>query len=165
MNAGRSRQHSFDPTMDGAPVQVGGHATFQKLLRDHQIKNQTFSSQRPDQNPAEGAMLEVKRRWCWMQSKSSIPDQLADFGIQHTCETGILTANSSRCAKGRTLLELITGDAPDISQCLDFGFCNFVQHQSNGGVDTPRLGGWLGASHRVGKLMSCWILPDEHCCH
>ena len=95
-----------------------------------------------------------------MQSKLSVPDRLTDFGIQCICETGNLTANSSWHAEGGTPLELITGDAPDISECLDFGFCDFVQHQSNGGLDVPRSGRWLGVSHRVGKLMSHWILPQ-----
>ena len=92
-----------------------------------------------------------------MQSKLSIPDRLTDFGIQCVCETGNLTANGSGCAKDRTPLELIAGDTPDTSECSDFGFHDFVQCQSNGGLDTPKLGRWLGASHHVGKLMSHWI--------
>ena len=63
-----------------------------------------------------------------MQSKLSIPDQLADFGVQCVCEIENLTANSSRHAEGGAPLELITGDTPDVSECLDFGFCDFVQH-------------------------------------
>ena len=116
------------PTMDGASAQVGRHTTFQKLLRDHQIKSQVSSPHRPDQNQAEGAMREVERRWCRMQSKLSMPDRPTNFRIQCICETGNLAANGSRCAKGRTPLELMTGDTPDISEHLDFGFCNFVQH-------------------------------------
>ena len=95
-----------------------------------------------------------------MQLKSNIPDQLTDSGIQHICETGNLTANSSRHAKGRTPLKLIAGDTPDVSECLNFGFHDFVQCRLNGGLDTPKLGRWLGASHQVGKLMSHWILPQ-----
>ena len=102
----------------------------------------------------------MKRRWCRTQSKSSIPDRLTDFGIQCICETGNLTANSLRHAEGRTPLKLITGDTPDISECLDFGFCDFVQCRSNGGLDTLRSGRWLLVSHRVGKLMSHWVLPQ-----
>ena len=110
---------------------------------------------------SEGAIREVKKQWHRMQSKLAIPDQLTpDFGIQHTCETGNLTANSSRCVRGRNPLELITADTPDVSECLDFGFCDFVQCRLNGGLDTPRLGRWLGASHRVGKMTSCWILAQ-----
>ena len=95
-----------------------------------------------------------------MQSKLSIPDQLADFGVQCVCEIENLTANSSRHAKGRTPLELITRDTPDVSKCLDFGFHDFFQCQWNGGLDIPGSGRWLGVSHWVGKLMSHWILPQ-----
>ena len=56
---------------------------------------------------------------------------------------------------------MITGDTPDISEYLDFGFYDFVQYGSNAGLDTPRLGRCLGVSHRVGKLMSYWILPQS----
>jgi len=148
-------------TMDGAAVQVGRHTTFQKLLRDHGITKHISAPYSPNQNPAEGAIREVKKRWYRMQSKLGIPDRLTDFGIQYVCETGNVTANSSRYVRGRTPIELITGDTPDISEYFDFGFFDFVQYRSNGGLDTPRLGRWLGVSHRVGKLMSYWILPKS----
>ena len=48
-------------TMDVASAQVGRHATFQKLLRDHQIKSQVSFPQEPNQNLAEGAIREVKK--------------------------------------------------------------------------------------------------------
>ena len=71
-----------------------------------------------------------------------------------------MTANSSRHVKGRTPLELITGDTPVVSEHPDLGFCDFVQCRSNAGLDTPKLRRWLGVSHRVGKLVSHWILPQ-----
>ena len=95
-----------------------------------------------------------------MQSKLSIPDRPTNFRIQCICETGDLTADSSRHAKGRTPLGSIAGDTPDVSECLDFGFHDFVQCQSNGGLDTPRSGRWLGVSHQAGKLMNHWVLPQ-----
>ena len=72
-----------------------------------------------------------------------------------------MTANSSRHADGGTPLELIAGDTPGVSEHLDSGFHDFVQHQSNGGLDTSGSGGWLGVSHQVGKLMSHWIPPQS----
>ena len=43
----------------------------------------------------------------------------------------VITLDRSCCVKGGTPLELITG-------CLDFGSCDFVQCQSNTGLDTPK---------------------------
>ena len=54
---------------------------------------------------------------------------------------------------------MITGETPDISEYLDFGFYDWVVFRQNAGVGEAQLGRWLGVSHRVGQLMSYWILP------
>ncbi|KAI2501830.1 Reverse transcriptase (RNA-dependent DNA polymerase) [Fragilaria crotonensis] len=67
----------------------------------------------------------------------------------------------SKYAEGRTPLEIITGETPDISEYLDFEFYDWVTFRSNAGLGEVQLGRWLGVSHRVGRLMSYWILPDS----
>ena len=42
---------------------------------------------------------------------------------------------------------------------MDFGFYDWVLYRTNTGLGQPELGKWLGVSHRVGQLMSYWILP------
>ena len=69
------------------------------------------------------------------------------------------TTSSSRYANGRTPLEFITGETPDISEYLDFGFYDWVVYKSNAGVDSPELVRWLGVSHRTGPFLLYWILP------
>jgi hypothetical protein len=69
-----------------------------------------------------------------------------------------LTANSSFALEGRTPIEQITGETPDISEYLDFGFYDWVWYKDNAGVGENMFGRWLGVSHRVGNLMSYWIL-------
>jgi len=56
-------------------------------------------------------------------------------------------------------LEIITGETPDISEYIDFEFYDWVTFRSNAGLGEVELGKWLGVSHRVGRLMSYWILP------
>ena len=34
-------------------------------------------------------------------------------------------------------------------------------YQQNAGLDKLKIGRWLGVSHKVGKLMSYWILPES----
>ena len=69
-----------------------------------------------------------------------------------------LTISSSRYANGRTPIEIVTGETPDISEYADFRFYVWVLYRSNAGLGEESLGQWLGVSHKVGQLMSYWIL-------
>ena len=66
-------------------------------------------------------------------------------------EAGDSMANGSRRVKGGTPLEHITGDAPDTSEFMDFGFHDCVQFRENAGLGLPPVGRWL----------SCWVLPKS----
>ena len=148
-------------TYDGAAVQVGRKTIFQTAIRKHEIKTHVSGPRRPNENPAEGAIREIKRRWYRLKEKKNIPDRLWDFGIEYICETGNLTVNTSRYSKERVPLECITGETPDISEYIDFGFYDWVHFRTNAGLGTAEVGRWLGVSHRVGQLMSYWILPQS----
>ena len=109
-------------TCDGASVQTGRHTIFQKTIRKHHMKSHVSSPYRPNENPVEGSIRELKRRWYRLKSKKNVPDRLTDFGMKCISETGNVIVNSSRHSKGRAPLEIITGDTPDISEYVDFGF-------------------------------------------
>ena len=49
-----------------------------------------------------------------MQAKKNIPDRLWDYGIDYVFDTENITVNRSRYSDGRTPLEIITGDTPDL---------------------------------------------------
>jgi hypothetical protein len=69
-----------------------------------------------------------------------------------------LSANSSFALAGRTPVEQeVTGETPDISEYLDFGFYGWVWYKHNAGVGDNSCGRWLDVSQRVGNLMSDWI--------
>ena len=120
------------------------------------------SPRRPEQNPSEQVIRELKGRWYRMQAKLNIPDRLWDFGMSYVAETSnVLIATSSRYSKGRTPLEIITGETPDITEYMDFGSYDWITFRSNGELGKPELGRWLGVSHRVGQLMSYWLLPKS----
>jgi hypothetical protein len=55
-------------------------------------------------------------------------------------------------------LEAVTGEPTDTSEYLDFGFYDHVSYKENAGLGMTAVGRWLGASHRVGGLMSHWML-------
>ena len=60
--------------------------------------------------------------------------------------------------EARTPLEQLTGETPDISEYLDFSFYDLCWYNDNAGLGETKLGHWQGVSHRVGSLMSYWIL-------
>ena len=148
-------------TFDGAAVQVGSKTKFVDTLRRNHIRHHTSAPRRPNENPAEGSIRELKKKWYRIQAKRNVPNRLWDYGITWVCETGNVTSISSRYAKARTPIEIITGETPDITEYLDFTFYDWVTFKNNAGVGHPELGRWLGVSHRVGPLLSYWILPKS----
>ena len=70
-----------------------------------------------------------------------------------------ITASFAANLQGRTPLEALTGETPDISQYLDFGFYDRVWFKEDAGLGETKLARFLGVSHQVGSLMSYWVLP------
>lgn len=70
-----------------------------------------------------------------------------------------ITASHAADLQGRTPLEALTGETPDISQYLDFGFYDRVWFKEDAGLGEVKLGRFLGVSHDIGSLMSYWVLP------
>ena len=148
-------------TFDGASVQTGPKTKFMQALRRYEIKYHVSGPRRPNENPAEQSIHEIKKRWYRIMLKKKIPPRLWDFGFAWVCETENICSNLSKYAGGRTPLEIITGETPDISEYLDFEFYDWVVFRSNAGLGEAELGRWLGVSHHVGRLMSYWILPES----
>ena len=58
-------------------------------------------------------------------------------------------------------MERVTGESIDISEYLDFGFYDWAWYKENAGLGETKLGRWLGVSHRIGTLMSFWVLTKD----
>ena len=101
-------------TFEGAAVLVGSKTIFQNHVKNHVIQTQRSAPMRPNENPSEGSVREVKRKWYRIKSKKNIPDMLWDYGIDYVCVTENLTVNGYRYSERRTPLEIITGDTPDL---------------------------------------------------
>jgi hypothetical protein len=145
-------------TFDGSAEQVKPKTEFMKQIRDHHIDYHIIEPYRPQQNRAETVIREVKKRWFRQMTRRKVPKRLWDYGIVWACEIMSLTSNSSFSIEGRTPMEQITGETPDISEYLDFGFYDWVWYKENAGLGENCIGRWLGVAHRVGNLMSYWIL-------
>ena len=144
--------------MDGAAVQKNENTTMMKTIRRANIKYHISGPYRPEQNPAEGGIRELKRRFYRLIVKHGIPMRVWDFVLDYTVETMNLTVNYSRYSEGRVPLEIITGITPDISEYLDFTIYGWVFYRTDGKLGNNEIGRWLGVSHRVGPVMTFWVL-------
>ena len=60
---------------------------------------------------------------------------------------------------GETPYESVTGDTPDISEYVDFGFWDLVWFWDKPRDDrNPKLARWLGVAHRVGSALCYYVI-------
>ena len=146
--------------VDGSKEQTKKKTEFYKQCRKHDIDLHRTEPYRHNQSKVEGVIRETRKRWFRIMVKSKVPRRLWDYGLVWVCNTSQLTASDAGFLKGRTALEEITGDTPDISEYLDFDFYAWVWYNDAKGGDNLK-GRWLGVSHKVGSLMSYWILTEK----
>ena len=147
--------------MDGAAVQKGRKTKFMETIRRASIKYHISGPYRPEENPVEGGIRELKRRFYRLIVKFGIPMRLWDFVIDYVVDIMNLTVNYSKYSQKRVPIEIITGITPDISEYLDFTIYCWVYFRTDGGLGTNELGRWLGVSHKVGPMMTYWVLPKS----
>jgi hypothetical protein len=148
-------------TTDGSREQCGKKTEFMRNIRKYLIDHRVTEPERPNHNFAEGVIREIRKKWYRKMVKKHVPRRLWDYGLRWVCKIQNRTANSTRNLGGRCPLEKITGESVDISEYLDFGFYDWVWYKENAGLGETKLGRWLGVSHRIGTLMSFWILTKE----
>ena len=66
-------------TFDGAMSQVGRNTLFKSMLRKMDIPFHVSSPRRPNENPAESKIRELKSRWYRVMVKKRVPRRLWDF--------------------------------------------------------------------------------------
>ena len=86
--------------------------------------------------------------------KKKVPKRLWDYGIKWVCEVMQYTASTSGDLSGRTALEQLTDETPEISEYLDFTFYDWCWYNDNAALGKTKLGRWLGISHHVGSLLT-----------
>ena len=146
---------------DGAAEQVGKRTEFQSTVRKHAINLHVTEPHRHNQSKVEGVVREIRKRWYRIMLKKKVPRRLWDYGVKWVCEVMQRTASTSGDLSGRTALEQLTGETPEISEYLDFTFYDWCWYNDNAGLGETKLGRWLGVSHRVGSLMSYWVLTQK----
>ena len=144
---------------DGAPEQIGHQTKFRQLLRKYSISHKVSEPDRPNQNPAEGTIREIRRQWYRLLFRTNCPSRLWCYGIPYVCALMRLTASHSGRLNGRTPIEVLMGETPDISEYLDFGWYDWVWYKQEAGLGEAHIGRFIGVSPSTGALLSYWILP------
>lgn len=147
-------------TFDGSQEQYGRKTEFMTNVRKYAIDHHITEPYRPNHNFAEGVNREIRKKWFRVMVQKNVPQRLWDYGLQWVCDIQNRASNRSRGLEGRCPLERITGEAVDISEYLDFGFYDWIWYRENAGLGETKIGRWLGVSHRIGTLMSFWVLTS-----
>ena len=146
---------------DGAAEQVGKQTELQSTVRKHAIDLHITEPHRHNQSKVEGVIQEIRKRWFCIMLKKKVPRRLWVYGVKWVCEAMQRTASSSGDLSERTALKQLTGETTEISKYLDFTFYDWCWYNDNAGLGETKLGRWLGVSHRVGSLMSYWVLTKK----
>jgi hypothetical protein len=78
---------------DGSNEQTGIHSKFRERSRKHKIHLQRSEKERPNQNPAEGVIREVRKKWFRTVFKTNCPQRLWTYGLPHVCAIMRMTAS------------------------------------------------------------------------
>ena len=117
--------------------------------------------ERPNQNPEEGVIRELLRRWFLNMIWNTAPRKLWDYGVQWTTQVMQRNPTQADMLRGIWPLQDVTGETPEILEYLDFGLYDHVSYKENAGFGMTSIGRWIGLYHRVGILMSYWILTQK----
>ena len=147
-------------TFDGSKEQTQKGTEFMKSIRQYNIDYHISEASLHNQNPVEGVIREIRKKWYRTMIRRRVPKHLWDYGVVWCSEIMSLTHSSAGSILGGIPLENVTGETPDISENLDFGFYDHVWYKDNAGVGPFIPGRWLGVSHRTGRLMTYYILTQ-----
>ena len=148
-------------TFDGSGEQNGKDTEFMRQIRKHDISIHVTEPDLHQQNPAEGVIREVRRKWYGVMVRKRVPTRLWDYGMRWVTEIMSHTFTSAGDINGCVPLSKVTGETVDVSEYLDFGFYDRVWYHDNAGLGPQRPGRWLGVAERQGNLMCYHVLNEN----
>ena len=144
--------------MDGAAEQIGKNTDMMKRIRKYDIIHHRTEPEQHNQNRAESAIRELKKKWFRVMVKHKVPKRLWDYGLHWCCDISQRTPNSVFSLEGWTPIEQLTWETPDISKYLDFLFYDYVLVHKNAGLGEQILCWWLGVAQQVGSQMMYYVI-------
>ena len=91
---------------DGSKEQTLPGMDFMKKIRKYDIDYHVSEPDRPNRNPADGVIRELRRKWFQMMVKKRVPRRLWDYGYFHACKVIQNTASHSGRLNSRTQLNV-----------------------------------------------------------
>ena len=82
-------------TFDGSGEQNGKNTTFMQQIKKHNITHHTTEPNLHQQNPAEGVIREVRRKWYRVMVRKQVPSRLWDYGMRWCSDIMSLTYTSA----------------------------------------------------------------------
>ena len=122
------REYGVSDTMttDGSREQTSKGSKFQATLWKNNIQGIVTQVARGNQNPAETVIRELQKRWYRGIFRTNCSRALWNYELPHYAKLMQLTVSNAAGLNGKTPLGDLTGETPDISQYLDFGWYDWV---------------------------------------
>ena len=148
-------------TFDGSKEQTCKGTAFMKQIRRHDIDFHISEADLHNQNPVEGCIRELRRKWYRTMVQQRVPQDFWDYGLRWVSDISSMTYTTAGGLDGSIPITHVTGETADISEYLDFGFYDPVWYKDNAGLSPEQPGRWLGVSSRTGRLMCYFILTQK----
>ena len=147
-------------TPDNAMALTGQE--FSKKARQAGAIIHPIEAHTPNQNKAEANAREIKRMYRKAMRTSSAPLIYWDRCFELQCLIRSHTALSLPSLEGMSPEEKMTGDTPDISSLVEFGWWERVWYiEPTDAHERRHLGRWLGPSTTVGSAIASWVLTKK----
>ena len=141
-------------TFDGSQEHNGKLTELIHQIRRNKIDYHVIEPEHHNNNPAEGVIREVRRKWYRTMIRKRVPKKLWDYSMRWVCEVMQRTHFCANRLDGCVPIEEVTGETADISEYLDFGFYDRVWYHAKAGMGERLHGRWLGVAHRIVSLIS-----------
>ena len=101
-------------TFDGSKEQTGKGTQFMKQIRRHDIDYHVSEPDLHNQNPVEGVIRELRRKWYRIMIRKRVPKQLWDYGLRWVSEINSLTHTNAGSLDGCIPITEVTGETLSI---------------------------------------------------
>jgi hypothetical protein len=95
---------------DGSKEHTGKNTEFQRQIRKHNIQQHVSEPNVHNQNPAEGVVREIRRKWYRVMFKKNVPKVFWDYGLRWVCEIMSRTHTRTHMINGGIPLQNVTGE-------------------------------------------------------
>jgi Reverse transcriptase (RNA-dependent DNA polymerase) len=146
---------------DNAKELTEGH--FKKKVQRASARLHPIEPHTPNANRCEDVIRELKRAYRRTMIETNCPQCFWDLCLQYTAAVRSHTALSIRDLEGEVPVTVLTGDTPDISHLVEFGWYEWCWYISPEDVTLLRksLGRYLGPSSDVGDALCARILTAK----